>query len=91
MPAWYSTPAGIYFANLAAMNTTRYILGSLMIIAGALAVAGVLEPRFVDPQNGARLRVMFGLVLILFGVFRIATLEISRRRRDREAHINEGA
>lgn len=73
------------------MNTTRYVLGGLMIIVGALAVAGILQPRFVDPQNGTRLRVMFGIVLILFGVLRIASLEVTRRRRVREHHINDEA
>ena len=69
------------------MLAVRYILAIAMIVLGTLAIFGVLEARFADPQSGERLRMMFGLVLILFGVYRVASLESGRRRRRRERHI----
>ena len=65
------------------MMAFRYILGAVMVIVGALLLLGLVEPRF-NPAGGERLRTMFGIVLMLFGGYRIATLEMSRRRGDRD-------
>ena len=79
--------AGIYFATFALMHLFRYVLGAIMVIVGALLLLGLIQPRF-NPEGGERLRTMFGIVLMLFGIYRIATLARSRRREDAEGHIN---
>lgn len=70
------------------MQAIGYVLGAVMIIVGALILTGFLELRFGDPQSGALLRTMFGIVLMLYGIYRISVSEMSRRRREHERHIN---
>ncbi|HVK40793.1 MAG TPA: hypothetical protein VNA88_19830 [Candidatus Kapabacteria bacterium] len=70
------------------MQAIGYVLGAVMIIVGALILGGYFEPRFGDPQSGALLRTMFGIVLMLYGIYRIAVARMARRRREHERHIN---
>lgn len=49
------------------------------IVVGALLMAGCFQLRYVPPQ----FRILFGAVLVLYGVLRIATL---RPRKKVEEH-----
>jgi hypothetical protein len=70
------------------MRILGYVLGAVMIIVGALILGGYFELRFADPNSGRLLRTMFGIVLMLYGVYRIVAGRMAERRRDRENHIN---
>jgi hypothetical protein len=71
------------------MQAIGYLLGAVMIVIGALILFGLVELRYGDPQSGSMLRTMFGIVLVLYGIYRIAVSETARRRRAHDRHINE--
>lgn len=58
-----------------------YLLGGAMLIAGLLVLLGVLKLRAAE--NSA-FGTLFGLVLLLFGVYRIAVTQGKQRRELRE-------
>jgi uncharacterized membrane protein HdeD (DUF308 family) len=60
-----------------------YILGSVMVIVGALVLSGFLEFRGSGGEGGSMLRTVFGLVLLLYGIYRVAITETQRRRQER--------
>jgi uncharacterized membrane protein HdeD (DUF308 family) len=70
------------------MHAIGYILGAVMIIAGALVLSGYFELRWAADDGGTLLRTMFGIVLVLYGIYRIAVTDTARRRRADERHIN---
>jgi uncharacterized membrane protein len=57
-----------------------YILGGAMVVVGTLILLGVIE---LQAGTVPMLRIMFGLVLLLYGVYRLSTTEMERRRRGR--------
>jgi hypothetical protein len=61
-----------------------YILGTVMLITGVLVLSGVLF-RFqtVPPEGGNMLRTVFGIVLVLYGLYRLVLTEMQRRERRR--------
>lgn len=58
-----------------------YILGGMMVIMGALILLGFFE---FQADTVPMLRIMFGLVLLLYGIYRITVTEMARRRAGRE-------
>ena len=59
-----------------------YVLGGLVLIAGLLIVSGVFKLRAAwDPLFAT----MFGLVTLLFGIYRIVVTDTKRRRFERES------
>ncbi|HVO77107.1 MAG TPA: hypothetical protein VMT60_03895 [Candidatus Bathyarchaeia archaeon] len=67
------------------MNTLYRILRALdialrvaFVVIGVLMIAGLFQLRNV----GAQLRVFLGVILVLYGAFRIVTL---RRKKDKDA------
>jgi uncharacterized membrane protein YkgB len=60
-----------------------YILGVAMLVVGVLVLAG-LAMQNLGGEGGEMLRTMFGIVLILYGVYRLALTEMQRRRRRNE-------
>jgi hypothetical protein len=88
-PARCRRRAGIYFAKLGTMLAIGYILGAVMTVLGALVLLGFFELRSADPASGAMLRTMFGIVLMLYGIYRIAVSEMTRRRRAYERHVHD--
>ena len=63
------------------MIVVGYILGSIMIVVGILILTGVLQlQRELDPS----LTTIFGIVIILYGFYRIAIVDTKRRREERD-------
>jgi hypothetical protein len=60
-----------------------YILGSAMIVVGALVLFGFFEFRGSSGASGSMLRTVFGLVLLLYGIYRVAITDMQRRRQER--------
>ncbi|MDB5035662.1 MAG: hypothetical protein JWQ98_2903 [Chlorobi bacterium] len=62
----------------------RCALGGLMVIMGILILAGY----FTFPGDGrmdtSMLRTVFGIIMILFGIYRLAVTFTQRRRGERE-------
>jgi|GEM_PF-2004025 len=50
-----------------------YLFGATMIVLGGLLLAGILVPSGSIVGGSEMARTIFGIVLILFGVFRIAS------------------
>jgi len=66
------------------MRTTHwigYILGSAMVIVGVLVMAGFFE--FRGGESSSMLRTVFGIVLLLYGIYRLAITQMQRRREER--------
>ncbi|MBI4551256.1 MAG: hypothetical protein HY710_03240 [Candidatus Latescibacteria bacterium] len=59
-----------------------YTMAGILSIAGVLMVVGLLGPDFV---GGTRLRSLFGVVLILYGVFRFVSVRFAARRAEDDA------
>jgi len=56
-----------------------YILGAVMVVLGSSVVAGLFDSRggmFAEPTA----RTVFGVVLILYGIYRIGVAYQARRR-----------
>ena len=66
-----------------------YLLGGVMALAGILILSGFLKSRTTwDPLFGT----IFGLVVLLFGIYRIVITDTKRRReksRDLYVHRQE--
>jgi uncharacterized membrane protein HdeD (DUF308 family) len=60
-----------------------YILGAVMLVMGVLVIAGFFQFRGGAMGESSMLRNVFGLVLILYGIYRIAITESQRRREER--------
>lgn len=54
-----------------------YTMAGILFIAGGLILAGLLIPSF---PGGDRLRVLFGIVLMLYGIFRFVSVRFAARR-----------
>ncbi len=62
-----------------------YVLGGAMVIAGLLVLSGFFILRWEQGgEGGSMLRTVFGIVLLLFGIYRIALTTMQRRRKERE-------
>ncbi|MFZ1978342.1 MAG: hypothetical protein WAV76_10345 [Bacteroidota bacterium] len=57
-----------------------YAVSFVTFICGAAIVAGLVPLRRMPPQ----LRYMFGIVLILWGIFRFVTTRTQKRQQDIE-------
>jgi len=60
-----------------------YILGTVMLIMGSLVIAGFFDFQRGSMDESPMLRTIFGLVLILYGIYRLAITETQRRREER--------
>lgn len=60
-----------------------YLLGTAMLIVGVLVMAGFFQFQRGALGDSSMLRNVFGLVLILYGIYRIAITESQRRREER--------
>ncbi len=54
-----------------------FLVASLMVISGLLILTGTMIPAFITTD---RLRIIFGVVLILFGIFRFLSAYFSEKR-----------
>lgn len=64
------------------MYQLGFILGAVMIVMGVLLVSGSLG---FSGGPSPTLRVVFGVVVVLFGIYRIAITAAERQRRRRAA------
>jgi len=65
------------------MRWIGYILGTVMIVVGLLVLTGYFALRGSAGQGGEMLRTIFGIVLVLYGIYRISITEMQRRREQR--------
>jgi hypothetical protein len=68
------------------MNPSKIFLFFGFAMAGLFEVLGVIVLFFLPPQFQVpeKFRVMFGIVLILYGVYRFVSLRIKQRQEDEE-------
>jgi hypothetical protein len=57
-----------------------YAISLFLFGIGVAVLAGFLFPVFVPD----RFRILFGLILVLYGVYRFVTLRIKRQRKNEE-------
>lgn len=55
------------------MKKVKLLLGGIMVITGVLIITGIFDFRFQN-KFSTSFRVMFGIVLMLMGVYRIVIL-----------------
>jgi uncharacterized membrane protein YkgB len=60
-----------------------YILGVAMVVVGILVLLGYFQFRG-SAGGGGMLRTVFGIVLLLYGIYRISLTTMQRRRKERE-------
>lgn len=60
-----------------------YVLGSVMLVMGVLVLLGFFQFQGGMGEAGDTLRVVFGIVLMLYGIYRISITETQRRRAER--------
>ena len=63
-----------------------FTVACLMVISGVMILIGTMMPAFI-PTN--RLRITFGVILVLFGVFRFASVYFAERRSKKTQSILE--
>ncbi len=61
-----------------------YVLGSAMFLVGVLVLLGFFQFQGSMEEAGNTLRVIFGIVLMLYGIYRISITETQRRRAGRQ-------
>ena len=64
------------------VQTVGYITGGIVLVAGALIITGYIVPSYV-PSN---FRIMAGVVLILYGVYRPVMIYINSKK---PKHVDE--
>jgi hypothetical protein len=62
------------------VRVINFVIRALFIVLGILLIAGVFGLRNISSQ----FRILFGVVFILYGAFRLATLFMSKGPGDRE-------
>lgn len=65
------------------MRFIGYILGMVMFVVGLLVLVGFFEFRGSGDEGGEMLRIIFGIVLMLYGLYRLSITEMQRRREQR--------
>ncbi len=60
-----------------------------MIIVGCLLLAGYFQIRGDADEGAVMLRTVFGIVLLLYGIYRIVATQATVRRREREMQERE--
>lgn len=67
----------MFFAKF--LRIFGYTASVFLIICGILLLSGYLMPAYID----RRFRIMMAVVMILYGIFRIATIQMKRRDESR--------
>ncbi len=57
-----------------------YTISGVTFLAGIVVLTGSLLPSYLPDK----FRVMFGVVLLLYGVYRFVTLRLKQQQRDEE-------
>ncbi len=65
-----------------------YLLGTTMLVVGGLLIAGLLGNSGLFAQQ-ALARTMFGVILILYGIYRIV-ITVSQRKRNEKVEGEQG-
>jgi cytochrome c biogenesis protein CcdA len=61
------------------IHTVGYITGGIVLVAGVLVITGYIVPSYV-PEN---FRIIAGVVLILYGLYRPAMIYIKSKNAER--------
>ncbi|GAB5465384.1 MAG: hypothetical protein Kapaf2KO_08200 [Candidatus Kapaibacteriales bacterium] len=68
----------------------NYVFRSVFVIIGALILFGVIEVSpYESEQANTNVRIAGGLILILFGIYRIALYKIKSKRYEFEANVDK--
>lgn len=59
-----------------------YTVSGVTFLAGVIVLTGYLLPSYLPEK----FRVMFGVVLLLYGIYRFVTIRLKQQQRDEE-HI----
>lgn len=65
------------------MLIVGYLLGVVMFVVGLLVLLGYFQFRGSQGSSAAMVRTIFGIVLLLYGLYRIAVTDTRRRREGR--------
>jgi uncharacterized membrane protein HdeD (DUF308 family) len=60
-----------------------YFLGALMMVMGGLLLAGYFQIRNDADEGAVMLRTVFGIVLVLYGIYRIVSTRQTLQQRER--------
>ncbi|MBS1912467.1 MAG: hypothetical protein JST22_10815 [Bacteroidetes bacterium] len=60
-----------------------YITGTIMFVVGVLVLMGVFDSRWSLIGSAALIRNVFGVLALLYGIYRIVITDTHRRRDDR--------
>jgi NADH:ubiquinone oxidoreductase subunit 6 (subunit J) len=60
-----------------------YVISTFLFVVGVLILSGFLFP----PNVPQKFRIMFGVVLVLYGIYRFLTSRIKKRQKDEERFI----
>lgn len=60
-----------------------FLLGAVMFVVGVLVLLGFFKFRGSDAGSATMVRTIFGIVLLLYGIYRIAITDMQRRREGR--------
>jgi len=57
-----------------------YLMSGLLSLSGIIVISGFLLP----PHIPQKFRIMFGIVLLLYGIYRFITLRVKQQQKDEE-------
>lgn len=64
-----------------------YVFGTLMFLAGIAVLTGLLQLR--NDESSPMLATVFGVVLLLLGIYRLVLTRVKHQREDRERRVTE--
>ena len=67
------------------MNIVAYTAGALFVLLGLAILFTDLFPSYIPDQ----FKVLMGIVLFLYGMFRLVTITLNRRKKDEEIEGEE--
>ena len=61
-----------------------YLLSGFLFVCGIVVAAGF----FMPPTMPSRVRVMFGVVMLLYGVYRFVNIRMKQQQRDEDRFLS---
>lgn len=61
-----------------------YILGVAMLVMGILILSGFFQLRGTEAGQMSLMQTVFGVVLLLYGIYRLVMTDMQRKRAERE-------
>jgi len=87
-PRAYSIASNSHYTIFTAMRGNLiwvgYILGVAMLVMGILILSGFFQLKGTEAGEASLLQTVFGIVLLLYGIYRLVMTEMQRKRNQRE-------